>query len=325
VSGRALVLGAGGFLGSHLCHRLVAEGWYVTGTVRHRADTDDHLRGLLGGVRLVEGDVTDAAFLTGLVDAVDAVFPFAGRAGATASMRAPFEDLAVNVNAQLLLLQTLRVRNPAARVVYPGSRLQYGRMRRAPVDESHVLEPTSVYGIHKLTAERYHLLFHQVHGLPTTCLRISTPYGPHQARPDRSFGVVGTFLATAADDRTIELFGTGAQLRDFVFVDDLVDLVVRAAVHPAAVGRVYNVGGPEPVPLRRMAEAVVATVGRGRVATVPWPEQDAVVETGDFVTDCARVETELGWVPTTRLEDGLACSWSRTVRRLPGPAAGGRP
>ena len=308
----ALVLGAAGFLGSHVARRLVRDGWDVCGLVRDpgAGHVASRLAGVTTDLELVAGDVADADLLARLVKGRDAVFPFAGHSGAARSLAEPFEDLVTNAGGQLALLEALRRYNPEARVVFPGSRLQYGRPRTLPVGEDHPQEPTSLYGLHKMVGERYQRLYHDLYGLPTCCLRISNPYGPGQDRADRAFGVVGNFLATAAGGGDIQLYGDGSHLRDYVFVDDLLALFVLAATHPRAVGAVFNAGGPEPVAVRTMAEEVVATVGRGRVVTVPWPEVERAVETGDYVGDLRRAAETLGWAPTVPLEKGLAVTWS---------------
>src|SRR5439155_19062108 len=167
--------------------------------------------------------------------------------GAARSLVEPFDDLTANAGGQLVLLEVLRRHNPDARVVFPGSRLQYGRPRTRPVREDQLQEPTSLYGLHKMIGERYHRLYHELYGLPTCCLRISNPYGPGQDRPDRAFGVVGNFLAMASRDEDIPLYGGGGQLRDYVFVDDVVDVCIRCAVDDSAIGAAFNVSGSEPV------------------------------------------------------------------------------
>lgn len=315
---RALVLGAGGFLGSHVARRLVRDGWSVSGLV-HDAGAPhvaSRLDGALEEVELVTGDAADPELLLQLVVGVDAVFPFAGHSGAARSLAEPFEDLVANAGGQLAVLEALRQQNRDARVVFPGSRLQYGRPHFLPVTEDHPQDPISLYGMHKMVGEHYHRLYHDLYGLPTCCLRISIPYGPHQNRRDRAFGVVGNFLAAAASDGEIQVYGNGTQRRDYVFVDDLVDLCVAAATNPTAVGSVFNAGGPAPVSIGAMAEAVVKTVGHGRVVSVPWPALEAFVETGDYVSDLSRAEAALGWKPTVTLEHGLAATWAALAPTL---------
>lgn len=312
MSARALVLGAAGFLGSHLCRRLVTDGWHVTGLVRdkHAPQVLRRLGPWLGAIDLVSGDARDPFLLRSLVEGVDAVFPFAGESGAPRSVSNPLADARGNVLPHLELLEALRARNPAAISVFPGSRLQYGRVDHIPVDESTAQHPASIYGLHKQVAEGYYRLYHELHGLPTVRLRISNPYGPHQERADCAFGVVGTFLAAAANDETIRLYGGGTQLRDFVYVDDVLDLVVRCLQSSAAIGRVFNVGGPAASSLREMADFVVDVVGRGRIVEVPWPELDLLVETGDYVTDSSLATELLGWRPETGLREGIARCWA---------------
>lgn len=317
---RALVLGAGGFIGSHVARRLVADGWEVRAVV-HDPDAP-HVQSRLGvaldSLRLVRGDAFDADLLDGAVAGVDAVFPFAAHSGAARSMQEPLADVAANAVGQLVLLESLRRVNPGARVVFPGSRLQYGRVHVLPVSEAHPQQPTSLYGLHKQTGESYHRLYHQLYGIRTCMLRISNPYGPHQDRPDRAYGVVGTFLATAARGQTITLYGGGHQRREYVYIDDLVDACMLAVTDERAVGKAYNVGGPWPVTLRQMAETVVRVVGAGDTADTPWPSLEQAVETGDYVGDISRIGTELGWRPVTGLEDGLSRTWLALSAMLAG-------
>lgn len=309
---RALVLGAGGFLGSHLCRHLLSSGWDVTGLVRDV--TAPHVTRRLAGVRedvhLVEGGAGDEAVLADLLPGCEAVFPLAGRSGAARSMSSPLLDLAANGGSQLALLEAMRRHAPDIRTVFPGSRLQYGRVLELPVNESTPIAPVSVYGVHKALGESYHLLYARVYGLLTCSLRISNPYGPGQDRPDEAFGVVGTFLAAAARDETIHLYGGGHQLRDYVYVRDLCALLETAVTSPAAIGEVFNAGGPEGTHLRDMAQAVVDVVGRGRLADVPWPAEAEAIETGDYVSDVSKVASLLGWRPATSLYDGLTATWS---------------
>jgi nucleoside-diphosphate-sugar epimerase len=312
VKGRALILGAAGFIGSHLARRLVRDGWHVVGVVRSAdvLDATTRVLDVRAEVDWVEGDCADADLLARLVRGADAVFPLAGHSGAARSMDAPLADAAANASGQLAVLEALRRVDRDARIVFPGSRLQYGRPLRLPVDEDHPQDPTSIYGLHKMLGERYHRLYAEHFGIQTCCLRISNPYGPGQDRPDHSFGVVGTFLGRAARGEELRLYGGGTQQREYVYIDDLVELLVLAVTHPDAVGASFNAGGPRPVSLREMTEAVVRTVGAGRIVSVPWPPSDAAVETGDYVGDIRRAAAALGWTPRVDLDRGLAATWA---------------
>lgn len=318
MSRKALILGAGGFIGSHLARHLLGSGWEVTAVVRDPSSpvVAQRLQGVAGDMDLVQADAASPEALDRLVVGQDAVFPFAGRSGATASMEAPLDDLHANGRGQLVVLEALRRRNPDARVVFPGSRLQYGRCERLPVSEDHPQRPLSIYGVHKMLGEQYHQIYLDIHHIASTMLRISNPYGPLQDRPDSHFGVVGTFLARASRDEDIELYGGGRQMRDYLYIDDLCRLCELSVTRSEAVGQVFNASGPEPVSLRRMAEAVIATVGAGRIVCADWPPDAASVETGDYHGDTARASRLLGWIPEVGLADGLAATWATLSAKL---------
>lgn len=308
----AVVLGAGGFLGSHLCRHLVQGGWEVTGVVRDAGDgqVGSRLAPVAADMRLVSGDATRADVIAPLIATADAVFPFAGRSGAADSMLTPEADLDANGHGQLVVLELVRTLRPEARVVFPGSRLQYGRPRSVPVTEDQPQQPTSIYGIHKLLGEQYHQLYARAYGLATTVLRISNPYGPHQDRRGGRYGIVGNFLARAAKGEALPVFGGGSQLRDFLYVNDLTELLELAATHPAAVGQVFNASGPSGTTLREMADTVVKVVGSGTVVDVEWPDDAASVETGDYVGSYNKAARVLGWTPAIGLEEGLRRTWA---------------
>lgn len=303
-------------MGSHVCRGLLEAGWQVTGITRDFSSPHvvRRLVTSLGRLRLISGDAGDPALLEREVPDVNAVFALAGRSGAFASMRDPIADLRANLEPHLALLEALRANNPCARVVFPGSRLQYGPAQELPVNEAHTQRSNSIYGLHKSAVEGYYRLYREQYNLHTTCFRISNAYGPGQARPDKRYGIIGTLLETAASDKTIRLYGGGQQRSDFVYIDDLVELFLLAVSKGQAADGAFNVGGPEPVSLRDAANTIVSVVGRGRVAESPWPPGQAAVEGGDYVSDLNLIQSVFRWRPTTRFLDGLSRTWRSEAR-----------
>ncbi|MDZ4064378.1 MAG: NAD-dependent epimerase/dehydratase family protein, partial [Coriobacteriia bacterium] len=166
-----LVTGGSGFIGSNLIRHLAVRGALCTSV-----DLVEPGPGLPVD-RAVLADITDQAAMRRCVAGADVVFPLAGRSGAVDSMSRAEEDLRLNCTAQLVLLENVRAVNPDARIVFPGSRLEYGEAVALPIDEDHRIRPSSPYALHKYSAGQYHLMYHRHFGLRTTVLRLSNPFG----------------------------------------------------------------------------------------------------------------------------------------------------
>jgi UDP-glucose 4-epimerase len=303
---RVLVTGGLGFIGSNLAIRLVNLGAQVT--------VVDSLVPDLGGNRFniapVEGrltvsttDVRETAHE--LVEGQDVIFCIAGNVSHVDSMTDPFLDLELNYRTQLTVLEALRRQGSQARVVYAGSRQQYGRPRYLPLDEHHPLEAIDVNGINKTAGEAATLLYHRVHGLSTCSLRLTNTYGPRMQMRHPRQGFVSWFVRRAIDGEQIELYGGGESLRDFNEVDDVVDAFLRAGVHDAAVGKAFNLGYPEPITIRQFAEILLEVTGTGSLTERPFPADRAVIDIGSAFASHGKIRTLLGWEPSVGLREGL--------------------
>ncbi len=314
---RALVLGGTGFMGSALARRLVDLGATVTLTTTQLATASSRVADLLDRARIAEADLRDRARLRALIQDQEFLFNFAGVSGAVHSNQYPFEDLDVNGRGVLAVVDVCREVNPHIRVIFPGSRLQYGVPEYLPVDEAHPMRPVSIYGVHKLLGETYHLLYHRSYGLRATVLRISNPYGFFSAQLEPGeYNVANRFFHAALDNRPLRIFGEGRQQRDYIHIDDVVEAVLRVAVGDATVGYAYNLGAGAPVRLIEMAQLIVETAGQGRVEKVEWPAAFSAVETGDFYFDITLLTRAIGWQPQIPLAEGIRRSLSaaRTAR-----------
>jgi UDP-glucose 4-epimerase len=254
-------------------------------------------------VHVSTADLRDGA--DDLVDGQEVVFSIAGNVSHVDSMADPISDLELNCRSQLALLEALRRRNPQARVVYAGSRQQYGRPRYLPVDEEHPLEPVDVNGINKAAAESAVLLYNRVHGLPACSLRLTNMYGPRMQMRHSRQGFVAWFVRVAVEGREIELFGSGESLRDFNEVEDVVDAFVLCGTEDAAVGEVFNLGHPEPVTVRQFAELLLDVTGGGSLRERPFPQDRARIDIGSVFADYSKIRERLGWEPRVGLREGL--------------------
>ena len=311
----ALVTGGFGFIGTNLVLRLIELGAEVRVLARSwPPQSDGSGEYQLPKVQLFKGDIRDEAVVHEAVEACDFVFHLAGKSGASASNESPLEDLDVNCRGLLLLLNAVRHLAPRALVVFPSSRLVYAPNLPLPVSELAETMPLSIYGAHKLAAENYLNVYRRQFGLKSAVLRITNPYGPFQRPEQRSYGVINQFIHEAVRGQTITLFGEGAQLRDYIHIDDVVDAMVLVAASPEAWDATYNVGSGVGTSLAELARLVVELAKSGKVEHVPWPESEASVETGDSCADISRIKAAIGWSPKVALREGVGDVISRVQK-----------
>jgi UDP-glucose 4-epimerase len=304
---KVLVTGGLGFIGSNLCRTLADLGAEVLAVDSLLPDYGGNLFNLAGyedKVRINIADVRGHA-VEYLVQGQEVLFNLAGQVSHLDSMNDPFTDLEINCRSQLWILEALRKRNPGAKVVYAGTRQVYGKPRSLPVSEDHLLTPTDVNGINKISGEMYHLVYHSVYGIRACSLRLTNTYGPRQLIRHNRQGFIGWFMRQVTLGEPIQIFGDGRQKRDFDYVDDVVDAFLRAGAMEQADGQVFNLGGEAPVSLRDLVETMIAIAGRGSYSLIPFPPERKAIDIGDFWADASKIKAALGWQPRVALDDGL--------------------
>jgi len=219
-------------------------------------------------------------------------------------MKYPFTDLDINCRGQLTILEACRTNNPGVKIIFAGTRQSYGKPDYLPLDEEHPLRPVDINGIHKMAAERYHLLYHTVYGLRTSSIRLTNTYGPRQLMKHNRGGFVGWFIRQAIDGEKIDIF-EGSQLRDFTFIDDAVDAFLLCGVSDKTDGQVFNLGGEKPYTLLEFVELLLRLCQSGSFRTVTFPAERKRIDIGSVYSNCDRIKHSLGWLPKTHLETGL--------------------
>ena len=307
--GRAVMITGGlGFIGSNLAHQLAALGarvLIVDSLIPEYGGNLFNISAIQDQVRVNIADVRQQSTMNYLVRDQDVIFNLAGQVSHIDSMQDPYTDLEINCRSQLSLLEACRRYNPGVKVVYAGTRQVYGRPDTLPVSESHLVRPTDVNGINKAAGEYYHLVYNNVFGVAACSLRLTNVYGPRQLLRHNRQGFIAWFIRLAMEDREIQIYGDGEQLRDFVYVDDAADAFLRAGADDVSNGQVFNVGGMEPISHRALVELLVDIAGSGRFRMVEWPPEKKAIDIGDFYADSSLIRRSLGWQPVTPLADGL--------------------
>jgi len=304
---KALVTGGAGFIGSHLCERLLDDGASVTAVdcftdYYPRAIKEANIAAMRSrpGYRFVEASIAEAD-LPALLEGTTHVFHLAAQAGVRKSWGREFRIYtALNVDATQILLEAC-VGRPIERVVYASSSSVYGDEASLPMHEELPLHPVSPYGVTKLAAEQLCHLYFVNHGVPTVSLRYFTVYGPRQ-RPDMGFH---RFFSALLDGRPLVQYGDGQQTRDFTFVADAAWATQAAGVR-GVPGRVYNIGGGSRVSLRQVFDLLGRVTGREvRVDRQPVQKGDM----RDTYADTTRAQADLGFAPSVTLEEGLGAMY----------------
>lgn len=303
---RYLVTGGAGFIGSNLVDRLLRDGHAVTvfdnfdpyyERPRKLANLWQAARS--EGFRLIEGDVTDAGEVAAACEDCrpDVIVHLAARAGVRPSIEDPVGYARVNIEGTLCLLEEAR-RLPAVRFVFASSSSVYGNRTDGPFHEAdRVDDPISPYAATKKAGELLCSTYHHIYGLPITCLRFFTAYGPRN-RPDLA---IAKFTSLIDRGEAVPFFGDGTTKRDYTFIDDIVDGVVRAAERCQGFA-VYNLGNSQPVELAHLVGEIGRALGRTpRIQKKPLPPGD-VYQTYANVSLARR---ELDYSPRTSLEEGL--------------------
>ncbi|MBX7168174.1 MAG: GDP-mannose 4,6-dehydratase [Pirellulales bacterium] len=305
---RCLITGGMGFIGSNLAIALVELGAEVT-------IADAMIPGYGGNLFNVEPiadrvtvnfcDIRDVHVMNYLVRDKDFVFHLAGQVDHIMSLTDPFPDIDINVKGTAVLMEACRHHAPGVKVIYTGTRGQYGRPQSLPVNEQAPTMPLGIYEITNLAAEKIIEAYHLVFNVRSVLLRITNTYGPRAQMLHSRYGVANWFVRLAIDDQTISVFGDGQIKRDLLFVDDCVEAILMAAASENAWGQVFNVGVDRPTTFIELAEAVIRAAGSGRWQLTPFSAERKAQEPGDFYSDITKIRSYLGWEPRTSLDAGM--------------------
>jgi len=309
VKGKKILLTGGlGFIGSNLAHHLVQLAGKVT---IYDACLDPYgwnlanVKEIKQDIHFVKADIRNYDELQKQVKGQEIIFHLAAQVGREISMSDPQLDTDINCTGTLNLCRAIERVNRDAKVVYAGSRGQIGEPVYLPVDESHPTLPTDIYGINKLAAEKYLLLYGKVYGFGAVSLRLNNVYGPRCQMHHGFYGILNWFIRNAMEEKPITVYGDGLQTRDYVHVDDVVRAFIAAALTPAANGEIYMIGSEVETKFIDMVHQVIRAVGGGTYVHVPFPAERESIDIRKFVVTCKKMTQDTGWRPQTPLEQGI--------------------
>jgi len=305
---KILITGGLGMIGSTIANKLVGYGAEVTildSLIQPYGGNFFNVEEVKNKQKINISDIRDKESLKILVSDIDIIFNLAAQVSHNDSLKDPFLDADINYIGHLNVLEAVRNYNKKAKILYSGSRLQFGKILKNPVDENHPLQPLTPYALNKTAAENLYLYYKQVHDIPVVIFRIANPYGPRCQMRHSKYAIINWFIRNAMEDKEIKIFGDGDQLRDYIFVEDLADAFILASIEDKASGEIFNIGSGVGTRFGDMVESIVEIVGKGKIKKVPWPSEYLNVETGDYITDITKITKVLGWSAGFNLKEGI--------------------
>ena len=305
---KILITGGLGFIGSNLAHRLVEHGNTITVVDSLIPEYGGNLRNLhliQDKITVSLSDVRDVPAINDLIKGHDYLFNLAGQTSHLDSMHDPITDLDINAKAQLSILEACRKYNPDIRIVFASTRQIYGKPKYLPVDENHPRHPVDVNGINKIAGEQYHILYQEVYDIASSVLRLTNTYGPRMRIKDARQTFLGIWIRNLLEGKLVQVFGDGKQRRDYNNVEDVLDALLIAATEDNAIGKVYNLGAPDPLCLEDTAKIMCQEIEGSDYQMIPFPEDRKAIDVGDFICDYSTFHNQFGWEPKVNFEEGI--------------------
>lgn len=303
-----LITGGLGFIGSNLAMKLVKAGARVTlldAMIEGHGGNSFNIEPVKDEVKINFSDVRNKNITDYIVRDKEYIFHLAGQNDHILSLTNPFPDIDINIKGSAVLLEACKKHNRDTKLVYTGTRGEYGRAAKLPVSEDAPINPKGIYELSNLTAQKLFKIYHDNHSVQSITLRLTNIYGERAQMKHSRFGVANWFIRQALDGETIKVFGDGSILRDFLYVDDTVDAIWTCALCGKAYGEVFNVGHDKPSSFLELAKAITKIAESGQWEFAPFTPERAAQEPGDFFSDIAKIKKVVGWEPKTSLEEGL--------------------
>jgi len=338
---KVLITGGLGFIGSNLARRLVELNpekiMIVDSLVKNSGGNLENIVGIKGavyvpkmnncGVDISDQEAISKIFLGG----VDYLFNLAGSVNHNDSKNDPLGDLNTNLRPHISLLESCRNyiqgkkssghNESRLKILFTSTRDAFGKIKEKdlPVtEETFISEATDPQGINNHAAEFYHKWYGNTFGFDTVSLRLTNTYGPRQKIHNPSQGFLGYFLHQALKNQTIELWGGGESTRDFNYVDDVVDAMLRTMISDKTNNQMYNLGsfirkengieeniGGNIMTVGESARAIIRLAGSGNCKDIPFPEDKKMIEPGHIYLDATKIYSHIGWEPRVSFEEGI--------------------
>ena len=302
---RYLVTGGAGFIGSNIVDELLRRGHQVVVLDDLSSGKEENLAGVRGKIDFRAGSIIDLATVQSACQGMDYVIHLAARTSVPKSVKDPIESNSVNIDGTLNVLVAARDAK-VRRFVFAASSSAYGETPTLPKVETMQPEPISPYGVTKFVGELYAQVFGRVYGLENACLRYFNVFGPRQDPSSQYSGVLSRFMLAILKGEPPTIYGDGEQTRDFTYIDNIVDVTLRACESAQASGKVYNGGTSARISLNEVVKLLGKITGKAIKPAYDPPRNGDI---RDSQADISLAHKELGYKPIVQFEEGLKRTW----------------
>jgi UDP-glucose 4-epimerase len=305
---RILITGGLGFIGSNLaykCLELNAEVSIFDILDPRSGGNLYNIHDFKDSVKLYFHDILNFDQVSQRVTGMDIIFNCAASTSHPFSMKEPWIDLDINSKGVINLLEAIRRFNRDVKFIHLGTSTQLGKLQYQPADEKHPEFPTDIYSANKCVSEKYTLIYAAAHQIPGSVLRLSNVFGPRASIHSPEFTFNNYFIGLALQGKEIPVFGDGKQMRNIIYVDDVVEALILASQSPEIDNQTFFIAGDHHFTVSQIAEDIVQHMGSGKVKYIDWPKTRKAVDFGDAVISNQKIKKYLNWTPRTAVKKGL--------------------
>jgi UDP-glucose 4-epimerase len=303
-----LITGGLGFIGSNLAIRLIesdAKVALLDAMIPGHGGNLFNIEPIKNDVILNFSDIRDENSMNYIVRGKEYIFHLAGQNDHILSLTNPFPDIDINIKGSAVLLEACKKNNKDVKIIYTGTRGEYGAAVSLPVKEDAPVNPKGIYELSSLTAQKLFKIYHDNHDIKSVTLRLTNIYGERAQMQHNRFGVVNWFIRLAIDNQAIKVFGDGTILRDFLYIEDTIEAIIKSALCDNAYGNVFNIGMEKPYSFLELANTIVDAACSGKWEFAPFTPERLSHEPGNFYSDISKASAIIGWKPAVKLKEGI--------------------
>lgn len=303
---KVIIFGGLGFIGRNLALKLLGCGEKVTLVEYDLSKRNLCVLKKIKNLKVIKGNILDKKSVSEILkEKYDVLYNLAAHSGPKASIEYPFLDLETNILGSLnILKEAKKYKNMV--VIFLGSRLEYGEVSKNPVSEDETSNPTTIYGLTKFTASKFHLLYNKLFSVKTVVVRGANPYGPHLYNPNPSYNIINFFIDKAVRNEEIDIFDTAKnQVKDYIYIDDFCEALYRLSKNSNVYGQMFNLGYGKGIKFIDAAKTIVDTLKKGKIKIIKQDILSKKIEAKDYVSNIKKIQKYTGWKPETDFISGV--------------------